>query len=131
MRSRSLYYYAVVCFVLIAITVVTLVKSFGDGHPLRYLFLIIFFIGMAVGYFRYWMKIKRMEMKEKGKLLQYGMLVFFIAVYAGIRYGVRSLISYEVSGQDYGIVLAFFILGLFVCYYGLYASFLRKEKQSK
>lgn len=109
--------------------VFTIIKAFIDQHPLRGLFLILFFVGSSIGYFRYWMRVKGKEMQRERKFLRYGFLLLFIIAYMVIKYGVRTLVSHEVSSQDYGIVIAFFILGLFIAYYGLYSFYLWRKKE--
>ncbi|MEJ8548121.1 hypothetical protein [Brevibacillus borstelensis] len=129
MQNRSLGFYLIAAVILLVFAVSTLFKTFIDIHPLRYLFVAILLIGAIVGYFRYFMKMKRKEMEQKSKLLRYGVLLLFILAYMAIRYGVQTFVSYEVSSQDYGVVMAFFILGLFISYYGLYALYLWRQKQ--
>ncbi|CAH0120491.1 MULTISPECIES: hypothetical protein [unclassified Paenibacillus] len=127
MRNRSIYYYGLVFSILCIVFLATTVKALADRQPLFYFFMLIFVIGLLVGYFRYYVRVKRKEMADRNKWQKYGLLLLFIAIYAVIRYGVRELISNEVSGQDYGIVLAFFILGLFISYFGCYSFYLWKR----
>lgn len=126
--NRSISYYRTAFFILLAVAVITLIKTFLDVHPLRVLFLVIFVGGLGIGWFRYKMKIVNEKMQEKNKLHRYGLLLLFLVIYLLIKYGVRSFISIEVTSQDYGIVLAFFILGVFICYYGLFSLHLRRRK---
>lgn len=128
MRKRSVYYYLAALIILLGITIPTIIKVFIDQHPLRYLFLIILIIGLSVGVFRYIMKLKRKQMSEQSKIKKYGILLLFILAYMLLKYGIKAMVSYEVSSQDYGIVMAFFFLGLFICYYGLYLLHLWKHK---
>lgn len=115
--------------ILLTCAIPTIAKTFIDVHPLRYLFVVIFVIGIIVGYLRYLMKLKKESMQNKSKWLRYGFVLLFVLAYMAIRYGVRTVVSYEVSGDDYGIVMAFFILGLFISYYGLNLVQLWKAKK--
>lgn len=109
-----------------------MLKVFTDDHPLRFSFVLLFFVGLIVGYFRYLMRKKKDAIKQKSKYQRLGIILLFILVYMGIKTGVREFVSSEISSQDYGVVLAFFILGLLLSYYGLYSFYLwnlRKKEQ--
>ncbi|KKX52622.1 MULTISPECIES: hypothetical protein [Brevibacillus] len=129
MNNRSINFYIIAVLILLACAIPTIAKTFIDVHPLRYLFVVIFVIGIIVGYLRYLMKLKKESMQNKSKWLRYGFVLLFVLAYMAIRYGVRTVVSYEVSGDDYGIVMAFFILGLFISYYGLNLVQLWKAKK--
>ncbi|WP_346235083.1 hypothetical protein MKY04_20875 [Lysinibacillus telephonicus] len=124
MKSYSLNYYIIICSVLFIISISTLIKVFVDNHPLKFIFVLLFIVGLFVGYFRYLMRKKRDAVKQRSKYQRFGILLLFILIYMGIKTGVREFVSSEVSSQDYGIVLAFFILGLFISYYALYSFYL-------
>ncbi|WP_342047060.1 hypothetical protein [Bacillus sp. OTU530] len=58
--------------VLIVMSAVSFWEAFVTTvHPLKYLFGTLFLVGMTGGYFRYFMKKKRTEMKQKNKTLSY------------------------------------------------------------
>ncbi|MFP3919876.1 hypothetical protein U5N28_18895 [Lysinibacillus telephonicus] len=124
MKSYSLNYYIIICSVLFIISISTIIKVFVDNHPLKFIFVLLFIVGLFVGYFRYLMRKKRDAVKQRSKYQRFGILLLFILIYMGIKTGVREFVSSEVSSQDYGIVLAFFILGLFISYYALYSFYL-------
>lgn len=129
MKSFSLNYYITIWFVLFIISISTIIKVFIDNHPLRFIFVLLFIVGLFVGYFRYLMRKKRDAIKQRSKYQRIGILLLFILIYMGIKTGVREFVSSEVSSQDYGIVLAFFILGLFISYYALYSLYLWKLRK--
>lgn len=129
MKSFSLNYYITIWFVLFIISISTIIKVFVDNHPLRFIFVLLFIVGLFVGYFRYLMRKKRDAIKQRSKYQRIGILLLFILIYMGIKTGVREFVSSEVSSQDYGIVLAFFILGLFISYYALYSLYLWKLRK--
>ena len=134
MKTYSFYFYTLVWLLLFALSVTTIRKVFVDEHPLRFIFILLFIVGLIVGCFRYLMRKKREAIKQRSKYLRIGILLSFILIYVGIKTGVREFISSEVSSQDYGIVLAFFILGLFMSYYALYAYYLwnlRKNSENQ
>ncbi|WP_134684520.1 hypothetical protein [Brevibacillus migulae] len=122
MRQRSTTFYLVACLIMGIMAVTTLIKVFADHHPLRFLFTLLYVIGLAFGYFRYVLHSKTKEMQQHSKWLKYGLILLFAATYAALKYGIKTWLSYEVSSQDYGTVFAFFILGLFLSYYGLLAK---------
>jgi len=124
MKSFSLNYYIITWLILLVISVSTIIKLFVDDHPLRFIFVLLFIIGLFVGYFRYLMRKKRDSIKQKSKYQGFGLLLLFILIYMGIKTGIREFVSSKVSSQDYGIVFAFFILGLFISYYALYSFYL-------
>jgi len=119
LTQRSTTFYRTSFVILSLMSCTTLIKVFVDNHPLRYLFAVIFLIGLGIGYLRYVGKRKREEMQQRKKWLGYGLILLFAAVYMAIKHGIKTWLSYEVSSQDYGTVFAFFILGLFSTYYGL------------
>jgi len=119
LTQRSTTFYRTSFVILSLMSCTTLIKVFVDNHPLRYLFAVIFLIGLGIGYLRYVGKRKREEMQQRKKWLGYGLILLFAAVYMAIKHGIKTWLSYEVSNQDYGTVFAFFILGLFSTYYGL------------
>lgn len=124
--KRSIHFYVIALFVLLAMSLVTFIKVFDQSHYLRYLFVAIFFAGLIVGYVRYWMKVKSENMQHQSKWYRYGFLLAFALIYMAIKYGVKAVVGYEASSEDYGIVIAFFFLGLFISYYGFYSRYLRK-----
>ncbi|RUL54031.1 hypothetical protein [Lysinibacillus antri] len=130
MKSYSLNYYITVWLILFVIFVSTIIKVFIDVHPLRFIFIVLFVIGLLVGYFRYIMRLKKDSLKEGNKLKRFGLLLFFILIYMVIKTSVSEFVSSEVSSQDYGVVLAFFILGLFISYYALYSINLLKVRKT-
>ncbi|TSI02581.1 hypothetical protein [Lysinibacillus sp. BW-2-10] len=130
MKSYSLNYYITVWLILFVIFVSTIIKVFIDVHPLRFIFIVLFVIGLLVGYFRYIMRLKKDSLKEGNKLKRFGLLLFFILIYMAIKTSVSEFVSSEVSSQDYGVVLAFFILGLFISYYALYSINLLKVRKT-
>ncbi|UIO43027.1 hypothetical protein LOY85_02395 [Brevibacillus brevis] len=126
MDKRSIHFYVIALFVLLAMSLVTFIKVFDQSHYLRYLFVAIFFVGLIVGYVRYLMKVKSENMKDQSKWYRYGFLLAFALIYMAIKYGVKAVVGYEASSEDYGTVIAFFFLGLFITYYGFYSRYLRK-----
>lgn len=129
MKNRSIYFYITAFIILLGIASLTMIKVFVDHHPLSYLFLVLFIVGLFVGTFRYLMKVKRKETESKSPLKRYGFLLLLIFGYISIKYGIKTFVSDEVAGQDYGVVIAFFVLGLFITYYGLYSLHLWKIKK--
>ncbi len=129
LKPYSLNYYIIIWFVFFVIFASTIIKVFIDSHPLRLVFILLFTIGLFVGYFRYIMRKKSNEIKEKGKFQRFGLLLVFILIYTVIKTEVSKFVSGEVSSQDYGVVFAFFILGLFISYYGLYSLYLWKVRK--
>jgi len=130
MRSYSLRYYIMVWMVLFVIFVSTIIKVFVDHHPLRFVFIAFFLVGLLVGYFRYVMRRKSKEMRDTSKFKRYGIILLFILIYMMIKTEVSQFITSELSGQDYGVVFAFFILGLFISYYGFYSFYLWNSRQT-
>lgn len=124
--KRSIHFYVIALFVLLAMSLLTFIKVFVHSHYLRYLFVAIFFVGLIVGYVRYLMKVKSENMKHQSKWYRYGFLLAFALIYMAIKYGVKAVVGYEASSEDYGTVIAFFFLGLFITYYGFYSRYLRK-----
>lgn len=116
-------------FVLFVVFTSTIIKVFIDHHPLRLSFILLFIVGLFVGYLRYIMRKKRNEIRERGKFQRFGILLLFILIYMAIKTEVSKFVSGEVSSQDYGVVFAFFILGLFISYYGLYSFYLWKLRK--
>lgn len=118
LRNLSLYYYTAVCTGLTILLTVTVAKIFTVSHPLRYVFVALLCIGLVPGYLRY--RVKVYKKADEGRAVRrYGVLLVLIAVYVALRYLVRNFARHEISGDDYGIAMGFFILGLFVAYYGL------------
>ncbi|WP_263071837.1 hypothetical protein [Perspicuibacillus lycopersici] len=124
MKSYSLSFYIIAWLILFVLSVTTVIEVFVSQHPLRFIFIILFIIGLIVGYFRYLMQKKRESIKNKNKYQRFGILIFFILLYIGMKAGIRIFVGREVSSQDYGIVLAFFILGLFMSYFAFYSYYL-------
>lgn len=58
-------------------------------------------------------------------------VLVFIFIYVGIKESIKQFVGSEVSSQDYGIVIAFFFLGLFITYYGLYPIYIWKSHSTK
>lgn len=57
-------------------------------------------------------------------------VLVFIFIYVGIKESIKQFVGSEVSSQDYGVVIAFFFLGLFITYYGLYAVYIWKSQKT-
>ncbi|WP_201265909.1 hypothetical protein [Brevibacillus brevis] len=72
------------------------------------------------------MKVKSENMQHQSKWYKYGFILAFALIYMAIKYGVKAVVGYEAASEDYGTVIAFFFLGLFIAYYGLYLRYLRK-----
>lgn len=131
MKTNSIYYYIIVWLVLFIIFISTIIKVFVDAHPLKYIFIILFVIGLIVGYFRYMMRIKKDQAKSAGTYNKLMIVLVFIFIYVGIKESIKQFVGSEVSSQDYGIVIAFFFLGLFITYYGLYPIYIWKSHSTK
>lgn len=131
MKSYSFNYYITIWFVLFVISVSTIIKVFVDHHTLRFIFVFLFLLGLLVGYVRYLMRKKSDDLKQRSKLLRFGVLLLFILFYMAIKNGVNKFVSGELSSQDYGVALAFFFLGLFISYYGLYSIYLWNSRKKE
>jgi len=70
-------------------------------------------------------------MKETRRLKKNGVILLFVLIYMMIKSEVKQFMSSGLSGEDYGIVLAYFILGLFISYYGLYSLYLWKSRKTE
>lgn len=126
MNSKSLNYYTIVLIVITLIFISTIIKAFIDLHPLRFIFIILFAIGLIVGYFRYLMRVRKEQAKSSNWFKKIVFVLLFVLIYVSIKGTIKEVIITEVSTQDYGVVIAFFFLGLFIAYYGFYSYHLWK-----
>lgn len=130
LRSVSLYYYATISAGLLILLTITVVKIFAASHPLRYPFLALLCIGFGPGYLRYQIRVRRQTDQANTGPRRYALLLTLIAAYMGFRYLARNLARHEMAGEDYGVAMGFFILGLFLAYYGLYTLYLWKNRHT-
>ena len=129
--SLSLYYYTIASAGLLVLLVLAVVKIFAVSHPLRYMFLALLCIGFGPGYLRYQIRAHKKRDPGDGTLRRYALLFFLLLVYLGLRAAVRNFARHEIAGDDYGVAMGFFILGLFLAYYGLYALHLWKNRPGR
>lgn len=92
MKTNSIYYYIIVWLVLFIIFISTIIKVFVDAHPLKYIFIILFVIGLIVGYFRYMMRIKKDQAKSAGTYNKLMIVLVFIFIYVGIKDLLNNLL---------------------------------------
>lgn len=128
LRNLSLYYYTTACAGLLILLTMTVTKIFVTSHPLRYMFLALLCLGLAPGYLRYRLRVSNKRHEGADGPRRYALLLTLIAAYIGFRSFVRNFARHEVSGNDYGVAMGFFILGLFLAYYGLYTVYLWKNR---
>lgn len=128
LHSLSRYYYTIAGAGLAMLAVLAVAKIFTVSHPLRYVFLALLCMGFVPGYLRYQIRAHKKPDEGDAGARRYAFLLFLLAVYLGFRYAVRNFARHEISGDDYGVAMGFFILGLFLAYYGLYALHLWKNR---
>ncbi|MCG0239125.1 MAG: hypothetical protein L6E13_07820 [Firmicutes bacterium] len=62
---------------------------------------------------------------------RYAPVLALLGAYLAIRYLVRNTVRHQLSGDEYGIAMGFFVLGLFSAYYVPYALPLWKNRPGR
>lgn len=114
---------------MLILLILVIAKTFSVSHPLRYVFLALLLIGFVPGYLRYQMQVRKQRYAGHSGTRRYGLLLVLLGVYLGFRQIVRNWTQQEISGEDYGIAMGFFVLGIFLAYYGLCALYLWRNRQ--
>jgi hypothetical protein len=131
LKDRTHTYYLMVVLLLLLLAIPKIINSFLAEHPLRFLYLTIFSIGLFAGYLRYALTVKRKDMRRRLSFQKYGIFLLFILAYVILKAVVRRFFDFQVPNSDYIVLMAIFALGLFITNYGFYSAYLWKTKPRK